>query len=216
MKKWIMSSGKFCRDKDQVDCVGILYLAIKFFFVVENKKHVLKPNKKRSLKHTTVQVNALKEELRTLRLQRAEHSLSLSHDPKKIAIQQLEKMKLYQKKNQQLGKYFLFLNLNIFCTFITTAGEVSWLNHQITILTDQLLSLRQGTHALSEGLARIKSGVISKQQQLEEELKQKEVSMREEISKTRRSLEVIAIIIIDKIIISNATHLMKFLATASE
>lgn len=71
---------------------------------------------------------------------------------------------------------------------------MSWLNHQTTILTDQLLSLRQGTYALSEGLTRIKSSVISKQQQLEEELKQKEVSTREEISKTRKSLEVIAMV----------------------
>ena len=48
------------------------------------------------------------------------------------------------------------------------------------------------------------------------DVKKNNMTFREEISKTRRSLEVIAIIIIDKIIISNATHLMKFLATASE
>lgn len=52
-----------------------------------------------------MQVDALKEELRKLRLQRAKHSLSLSHDPRRIAIQQLERKKLNQRKNQQLGKF---------------------------------------------------------------------------------------------------------------
>ena len=188
-----MSSRRSCRDKKQVKLSSIC-CQIYWFFAIGNKKH--------ALKHTKVRVNALKEELRNLRLQRAKHSSSLSHDLTKIAIQQLEKKKLGQMKNQQLGKSSVPLVL--FITSITTANEVSMLNHQTTILTDQLLSLRQGTHALSEGLSRIKSGVISKQQQLEEEQRQKEVSMREDISKTRKSLEVIAIVD------SDVVHLPKF------
>ena len=71
-----------------------------------------------------------------------------------------------------------------------TADEVFKLNHQTTILADQLPALRQGTQALSEGLSRIKNEVIAKQQELERDLREKEARKREAIAKTRQKLEV--------------------------
>ena len=74
--------------------------------------------------------------------------------------------------------------------FAATAEEVSKLNHQTTILADQLPALRQGTQSLGEGLSRIKNEVIAKQQELERDLREREEREREGIAKTKQELEV--------------------------
>lgn len=81
-------------------------------------------------------------------------------------------------------------SLCLFLVCLVIVKEVSQLNHQTTILSDQLPALRQGTQALSEGLSRIKSEVITKQQELEEDLRRRETSVREGIDKMRQDLKV--------------------------
>ena len=131
--------------------------------------------------------------MRKLHLQRLKRPLSLSQDPRTAAMQQLEKMKMYLKENRQLGKPWYESIKNIWFMFfsISTAKQVFRLNHQSTILSDQLSALRQGTQALSDGLSRIKNDVIKKQRDMEEELRKREERVREDVSKTRRELEVL-------------------------
>ena len=51
----------------------------------------------------------MKEEVRKLRLQRVKRPLSMSHDPRRVAMQQLEtariEMKTREWENQVLGGY---------------------------------------------------------------------------------------------------------------
>lgn len=98
----------------------------------------------------------VKEEVRKLHLQRLKCPLSLSQDPRTAAMQQLEKMKMYQKENRQLGKPWYESIKNIwfmFFLFQQQSRYSDWITNPPYCLTSYQLFVKGHKHSVTVYLA---------------------------------------------------------------